>query len=131
MEAMTALADPVRRQIVERLSTGERTAGELGEGFGISQPAVSRHLRVLREAGLVVARAEAQRRVYRLDPKPLREIDLWLDRYRVFWKESLDRLQAYIAEEANAPERVLKRQPPRRYIGRREYHCRYTVVRLN
>lgn len=88
----------MRRRIVERLATGEKTAGELGEGFAMSQPAVSKHLRVLREAGLVVARAEAQRRLYRLNPAPLAEVDSWLARCRNFWEESLDSLAAYVEQ---------------------------------
>jgi DNA-binding transcriptional ArsR family regulator len=96
MEPFTAIADPVRRQIVERLATGEKSAGELGAGFAISQPAVSKHLRVLREAGLIVARAQAQRRVYRLNPGPLAEVDLWLARCRKLWEGRLDSLRSYL-----------------------------------
>lgn len=88
----------MRRRIVELLATGEKTAGELGEGFAMSQPAVSKHLRVLREAGLVVARAEAQRRLYRLNPAPLLEVDSWLARCRNFWEDSLDSLAAYVEQ---------------------------------
>jgi len=98
LEPFTAIADPVRRRIVERLAAGEKTAGELGKGFAMSQPAVSKHLRVLREAGLVVARAQAQRRLYRLNPAPLAEVDAWLARCRDFWKESLDSLREYVAQ---------------------------------
>lgn len=96
MDTFTALADPTRRRIIERLTAGECSAGELGEGFAISQPAVSRHLRVLRGAGLVAARAEAQHRIYRLRPETLREVDDWLARYRKFWDERLDALQAFV-----------------------------------
>lgn len=96
MDTFTALADPTRRRIIERLAAGECSAGELGEGIAMSQPAVSKHLRVLREAGLVAARAEAQQRLYRLRPEKLREVDDWLARYRKFWEESLDSLQAYV-----------------------------------
>jgi DNA-binding transcriptional ArsR family regulator len=96
MEPFTAIADPVRRRIVERLASGEKTAGELGEGFVISQPAVSKHLRVLREAGLVVTRARAQRRLYRLNPGPLAEVEAWLERCRNVWEERLDSLRAHI-----------------------------------
>ena len=96
MEAFTAIADPVRRRIVERLASGEKTAGELGEGFAISQPAVSKHLRVLREAGLIVARSQAQRRLYRLNPAPLAEVDAWLARCRNFWEERFDSLKEFV-----------------------------------
>ena len=102
MEPFTAIADPVRRRIVERLASGEKTAGELGEGFAISQPAVSKHLRVLREAGFVVTRAQAQRRLYRLNPVPLAEVDAWLTRCRNFWEESLDSLKAYVETKESA-----------------------------
>jgi DNA-binding transcriptional ArsR family regulator len=94
-----ALADPKRARIIEALASGERTAGELVALFSISQPAVSQHLRVLREAGLVVAKRDAQRRVYRLDPGPLRELDEWLSRYRHFWAAKLGDLERHMDEE--------------------------------
>lgn len=100
MNAFAALADPTRASIIEALAEGERTAGELVALFPISQPAVSQHLRVLREAGLVIASKEAQRRVYRLDARPLREIDRWLDSYRRFWAGKLDDLERHMDEEA-------------------------------
>lgn len=100
MNAFAALADPTRATIIEALAEGERTAGELVALFPISQPAVSQHLRVLREAGLVIASKEAQRRVYRLDARPLREIDRWLDNYRRFWAGKLDDLERHMDEEA-------------------------------
>jgi len=99
MEPFVALADPVRRRIIEELADGEKAAGELGTEFGISQPAVSKHLRVLREANLVVARAQAQRRLYRLNPAPLAEVDAWLARYRTFWSERLDALQTLVEDD--------------------------------
>lgn len=92
MEALTALADPTRRHIVELLSDGDRTAGELAAEFSISRPAVSRHLRVLREAGIVVAEPVATRRLYRLDPSALDELDDWLSRHRARWQHHLDAL---------------------------------------
>ena len=94
---MSVLADPIRRQIVEMLADRERDVGELAAAFPVSQPAVSRHLRVLREAGLVRVRAEAQRRVYVLDPRPLEELWRWLERYRGFWGQRLDALEAEVA----------------------------------
>ena len=97
MQALAALADPIRRQIIEMLADGERDAGELAAAFPVSQPAVSRHLRVLREAGLVQVRPEAQRRVYVLDPRPLAELSRWLDRYRGFWSQRLDALDVELA----------------------------------
>lgn len=104
MNTFEALADPTRRQIVELLADGEKSAGELGERFRVSQPAVSRHLRVLREAELVVSRTEAQRRIYRLNPAPLAEIDVWLARYRRFWSDRLDRLQQHLASSTRTKE---------------------------
>ncbi len=92
MKAAAALADPTRRKIVELLAGGELEAGEIAGCFAISRPAVSRHLRVLRECGLVSVRADAQRRVYSLDPAPLAELDAWLGRYRGFWANRLDAL---------------------------------------
>ena len=92
MQALEALADPTRRRIVELLAESDRDAGELGSHFPVSQPAISRHLRVLRETGLVRVRPEAQRRVYSLDPAPLEQLDEWLTHYRGFWSQRLDAL---------------------------------------
>ena len=97
MHAFTALADPTRRRIVELLAERERDVSELHGHFTISQPAVSRHLRVLREHGLVRSRAQAQRRVYSLEPAPLAELDDWLGRYRSFWAQRLDALTTELA----------------------------------
>jgi DNA-binding transcriptional ArsR family regulator len=96
MDALAALADPTRRRIVELLADAERDAGELGSHFSVSQPAVSRHLRVLRESGLVRVRPDAQRRLYSLDPTPLAELDEWLARYRPFWAQRLDALETQL-----------------------------------
>jgi DNA-binding transcriptional ArsR family regulator len=92
VKALEALADPTRRTIVELLAEQELSAGELAARFETSRPAVSRHLRVLREQGLVQARLEGRRRVYSLDPEPLEELDEWLSRYRGFWTNRLDAL---------------------------------------
>jgi DNA-binding transcriptional ArsR family regulator len=92
MSAFAALADPTRRTIVELLSEGERSAGELAAEFETSRPAVSRHLRVLREHGLVSARENGRRRLYALEPAPLAELDDWLSHYRAFWTNRLDAL---------------------------------------
>jgi DNA-binding transcriptional ArsR family regulator len=96
MHAFDVLGDPVRRRILELLADGERPAGEVTavvqEEFGISQPGVSQHLRVLRENGFAQVRAEGTRRLYSVDPAPLQEIDVWLDRYRRFWTQRLDAL---------------------------------------
>ncbi|HKP17565.1 MAG TPA: metalloregulator ArsR/SmtB family transcription factor [Gaiellaceae bacterium] len=92
MNALEALADPTRRTIVELLADGERTAGEIASHFPTSRPGVSRHLRLLREQGLVSARVDGRRRVYSLEPAPLAELDEWLERYRSFWRNRLDAL---------------------------------------
>lgn len=97
MEIFEALADPTRRQIVERLGAGAASAGELSRAFPVSRPAISRHLRVLREAGLVRYRRDAQRRIYSLNPAPLEDLDRWLARYRRFWSGRLDELEAHLA----------------------------------
>ena len=90
------LAEPHRRQILDLLREDERAVGELVAEVGISQPSVSKHLRVLRDAGLVEVRTDAQRRVYRLRPEPLREIDEWLQPYRVAWSKRLDALERHL-----------------------------------
>ncbi len=90
MNALEALAEPTRRRIVELLAEGERSAGEIAAHFDTSRPGVSRHLRVLREHGLVQVRDDAQRRFYSLDPTPLAELDAWLARYRGYWTNRLD-----------------------------------------
>lgn len=92
MSALEALADRTRRTIVELLAEGEQSAGELAAAFETSRPAISRHLRVLREHGLVSAREEGRRRVYALEPGPLAELDEWLSHYRSFWTSRLDAL---------------------------------------
>jgi DNA-binding transcriptional ArsR family regulator len=102
VEALGALADPIRRQIVEMLADRERDAGELAAAFPVTRPAVSRHLRVLREAGLVRVRPQAQRRVYALDPAPLEELARWLERYRRFWGQRLDALETELARGSRA-----------------------------
>jgi DNA-binding transcriptional ArsR family regulator len=98
MEAvLRALADDSRRTMLETLSRGPATAGQLAALLPIARPGVSRHLRVLREAGLVEVRQEAQRRVYTLQPEPLAEVDEWLSRYRAIWQQRLDALHTEVA----------------------------------
>jgi DNA-binding transcriptional ArsR family regulator len=93
MLAFTALADPTRRQIVEMLAGGERTAGDIARHFKVSGPAISQHLKVLRQARLVRVRPEAQRRIYALDAAGIGEIDAWLSDIRRFWSGRLDALE--------------------------------------
>jgi DNA-binding transcriptional ArsR family regulator len=90
------LAEPNRRRILDLLRDGERPVGELVERLSMSQPAVSKHLRVLRESGLVDVRVDAQRRVYRLRPEGLREVDAWIEPYRQLWTDRLDRLDRHL-----------------------------------
>lgn len=97
--AFEALVEPNRRRILDLLREEERTVNELVESLSLSQPAVSKHLRVLREAGLVTARVDAQRRRYRVRPAPLAEVDAWLEPYRRFWDEKLEALERYLASE--------------------------------
>ena len=96
MNALAALADPTRRRIVEVLTEGEKSAGELASHFSAARPGVSRHLRVLREHGLVRSRVDGRRRLYSLDPGPLDELDAWLTHYRRFWQNRLDALETEI-----------------------------------
>jgi DNA-binding transcriptional ArsR family regulator len=96
--SFAVLAEPSRRTILDVLRDGERPVGDLVEHLRLSQPAVSKHLRVLREAGLVEVRTDAQRRLYRLRPEPLAEIDAWLEPYRRLWSRSLDALGRHLEE---------------------------------
>jgi DNA-binding transcriptional ArsR family regulator len=91
-----ALADPHRRTMLELLRESPRAVGELVQITGLTQPGTSKHLRVLRDAGLVVARTEAQRRIYALDTRPLAELDAWLEPYRRRWESSLDALERHL-----------------------------------
>ena len=96
MHAFDVLGDPVRRRILELLTDGERSSGSvvdvIGREFGISQPAVSQHLRVLRENGFATVRPEGTRRLYAVDPTGMREVDAWLEQFRGFWNQRLDAL---------------------------------------
>lgn len=104
--AFDVLGDPVRRRILELLARGELSAGAICEvirdEFGITQPAVSAQLRVLREAGFATVRAEGTRRLYAVAPEPLREVDAWLDRFRAFWTPHLDALATEVARGRRA-----------------------------
>jgi len=106
MHAFDALGDPVRRRILELLSDGERTSGAVCEviraEFGISQPAVSQHLRVLRDSGLASVRPEGARRLYAVRHEPLRDVDAWLDPFRRFWAPHLDALSTELARGRRA-----------------------------
>jgi DNA-binding transcriptional ArsR family regulator len=99
MTAFAAVAEPHRRQILDRLRDGECAVGNLVELLHLSQPGVSKHLRILREARLVAVRADGKRRLYRLAPAPLADVDAWLAQYRQFWTERFDALEDHL--EAN------------------------------
>jgi len=98
MDTFVALADPTRRRIIESLAGGEQSFGELAEQFEMSRPAVSQHLKVLRDVGMVASRADAQRRIYRLSDEGLEEIDAWLAKVRAYWTPRLDRLERILHE---------------------------------
>jgi DNA-binding transcriptional ArsR family regulator len=93
MQAFAALGDPTRQRIVEMLAARELSAGEIARRFDMTAPAVSQHLKLLREAGLIQVRRDAQRRIYTLDPAGLAELDAWLARFRRFWSGRLDALE--------------------------------------
>lgn len=106
MHAFDVLADPVRRRILELLAEGEHASGEVVEviarEFGISQAGVSQHLKVLRESGFASVRVEGTRRVYAVETGPMREVDQWLDRFRVFWTSKLDALATEVVRGKKA-----------------------------
>src|SRR5437899_2152420 len=104
MTSFEVLAEPNRRRILDLLRDGERPVGHLVSELAVSQPAVSKHLRALREAGLVEARADAQRRLYRLRPDPLKEVEEWLAPYRALWSSRLDVLERHLDEMREEPQ---------------------------
>ncbi|GAA3220278.1 ArsR/SmtB family transcription factor [Dactylosporangium siamense] len=107
MHAFDVLGDPVRRRILELLADGEQPAGAVSDAvraeFGISQPAVSQHLKVLRESGFATVRADGTRRLYAVDAAPLQEVDAWLERFRGFWSQRLDALGTELARGRRTP----------------------------
>jgi DNA-binding transcriptional ArsR family regulator len=103
MDTFSAVADPRRRAMLDLLVKRERSVGELVSAFpGISQPAVSKHLRILRDAGLVDMRVQAQQRIYTFQPKGLAELDAWIAKYKVFWPESLNALERHLDKNKGA-----------------------------
>jgi DNA-binding transcriptional ArsR family regulator len=97
---LEAIAEPTRQRILDAVRDGERSVGDLVEIVGMHQPGVSRHLKVLRDAGLVEVRPDAQRRLYRLRPEPLQELDEWLEPYRAQWADRLDALERHLERTA-------------------------------
>ena len=98
MDTIIALADPTRRRIIESLAIGEASFGAIAEQFEMSRPAVSQHLKVLRDAGIVTSRPDAQRRIYRLSDDGLEELDAWLRKVRDYWPQRLDKLEQVLGE---------------------------------
>jgi|SRR5512136_1337031 DNA-binding transcriptional ArsR family regulator len=106
----SALADPTRRAILARLALGETSVTELAQPFDMSLPAVSKHLKVLERAGLITRGREAQWRPCRIEPRALKEVDDWLERYRRFWEQSFDRLDDYLRELQAKPKKRSRRK---------------------
>ncbi|MEO9294885.1 MAG: metalloregulator ArsR/SmtB family transcription factor [Nitrososphaera sp.] len=105
MDTFSAVADPTRRAMLDLLVKGERPAGDFVSAFsGISQPAVSKHLKVLREAGLVSVQVRAQQRIYSLRPEPLADLDAWVAKYKAFWPKQLDALEKHLSEDKGKNE---------------------------
>lgn len=104
MDTFTALSDPTRRRIIESLALGESSFGDLADKFDMSRPAVSQHLKALREAGIVTARADAQRRIYRLTDHGLDDVEAWLGRVRDFWNQRLDKLEELLVDAERGDE---------------------------
>src|ERR687891_772662 len=115
-----ALADPTRRAILARLARGEASVGELAEPFAISQPAVSKHLKILERAGLITVGQDAQRRPRRLEGKPLAEASAWLERYRASWEASFERLDGVLGElqQGTSASTRARRRPPSQGLRR-------------
>ena len=109
MQSLAAIADPTRRRIVELLAQRDRTAGELVDEFDMSAPAISQHLNVLREAGLVTTRAEGQTRIQTLNPTGLDELGDWLERTRNFWSQRLDALERELKADDERNQRKKKK----------------------
>ncbi len=106
MDAFSAIADPTRRAMLDMLAERSRSAGDIVNAFPkISQPAVSKHLRILRDAGLVSVQVHAQQRIYSLEPKALAELDTWIAKYKVFWSDSLDALEQHLSKNKGAKKK--------------------------
>jgi DNA-binding transcriptional ArsR family regulator len=111
LETFRALAEPNRLQIVELLLAGPRPVGEMADELGLRQPQVSKHLRVLSEAGLVDVRVDAQRRIYALRPAPLQEMEAWLERYRRIWESNFQRLDALLVDMKTKEKKQVRKKP--------------------
>ena len=109
--AFAVLAEPNRRAILGMLSASERSVGELMQRLRLPQPSVSKHLKVLRDRGFVESRVEAQRRVYRINPKPLKEVDQWLAQFRRLWLHHLDKLEQHLDRTEKSSSEKKRRKP--------------------
>ncbi len=116
----SAIADPTRRAVLDLLRRGSLPAGQIARAFPVSRPAISKHLRLLRRARLVREHREGRRRVYQLDPQPLRTLDSWLEQYRIFWRANLADLKSFVEVEHRKEEsdRRIKTKPGRKTIHR-------------
>ncbi len=123
--ALHAVSDPTRRAVLDLLRGGSRPAGEIARAFPISRPAISKHLRLLRQAGLVQEHRRGRHRFYQLDPAPLRAVDRWLEHYRVFWENKLGTLKSFVEDEGRRPKR--HRQGTRSQPGSRS-DCRGEIT---
>ena len=112
LETFRALAEPNRLQIIELLLAGPRPVGDMVDQLGLRQPQVSKHLRVLSEAGLVDVRVDAQRRIYALRPAPLQELEAWLDRYRRIWESNFQRLDALLDHMKDKEKKQVRKKSP-------------------
>ncbi|HEU5078810.1 MAG TPA: metalloregulator ArsR/SmtB family transcription factor [Opitutaceae bacterium] len=110
MQSLAAIADPTRRRIIELLAERDRTAGELVQQFDMSAPAISQHLKVLRDAGLITTRAEGQTRIQSLDPAGFDELEAWLNRTRKFWSRRLDALERELRAEDERAAKAKKKK---------------------
>jgi DNA-binding transcriptional ArsR family regulator len=111
LETFRALAEPNRLQIIELLLNGPRPVGDMVEQLGLRQPQVSKHLRVLSDAGLVDVRVDAQRRIYALSPAPLQELEAWVERYRRIWESNFQRLDALLVEMKASEKKHGRKKP--------------------
>jgi DNA-binding transcriptional ArsR family regulator len=122
MEPFEIIAEPNRRAILSLLASSEQSVGEIERQLQMTQPAVSKHLRVLRDAGFVESSVDAQRRLYRLRPEPLRELDTWLAQFRRFWSAHVDALERYLdrMDAPSSPKKKTTPPKPRRNQGEKK-----------
>jgi DNA-binding transcriptional ArsR family regulator len=117
--AFAIVAEPNRRAILSLLASSERSVGEIERQLRMTQPTVSKHLRVLREAGFVEATVDAQRRLYRLRPEPLQKLDAWLEQFRRFWSDQVDALERHL-DRVDPPAQAKRKTKKRRRVPRRD-----------